>query len=42
MLGTSRWETGAPFADFAGRCRATVHAWDSKGGLRNPQRYKKV
>ncbi len=37
-VGATLLKKGAPFADSAGRSSATNHDWDSRGGLRNPQK----
>ena len=37
-VGAALLEKDAPFADFAGRRRATNHDWTAGGGLRNSQK----
>ena len=40
-VGATLLEKGAPFADSTGRSSAPNHDWDSRGGLRNPQKETK-
>jgi hypothetical protein len=40
-VGATLLKKGDPFADSAGRSSATIHDWDTRGGLRNPQKGNK-